>query len=144
MPSEPTKWQDITVDNPAYFETGPPPVGYPGPIPTPDSLRRGAGAPPAPGTPHATAVRFLLGHIRDEDARLVHGTIAPEGIAHAHAWVELAGDVVWDGATRRFYDRADWSAGLHPTPERRYTRPEAARLLLTTADPGPWPDHDSR
>lgn len=140
MTTGPTKWQDMNRDNPEYFDTDPGPAGYPAPVPAPNRLRRGGGAPAAAGGPHATAIRFFLGHIRDEDARLVHGTASLDGERRQHAWVELPGDLVWDGGTRRFYDRAAWSVNLHPEVDRRYARPEAARLLLVTSDPGPWDD----
>lgn len=140
MTTEPTKWQDMNRDNPEYFDTDTGPAGYPEPVPTPDWLRRGGSAAPAPGTSHATALRMLLRHVRDETARLVHGSTAVNGIRQPHAWIELPGDLVWDGGTRRFYERDAWSASLDPEVDRRYTRPEAARLLLATSDPGPWDD----
>lgn len=137
MSGETRSWQDIRDESPDYvgFDQ---PSGYPDPVPTPDHLRRGAGAPPAPGSPHDTAVRIFLGHIEDDDARLVHGTILVNGERRPHAWVEVPENLVWDGGTRRFYNCATWSERLHPASDRRYTRSEAARLLLTTSDSGPW------
>jgi hypothetical protein len=140
MTSEPTRWQDLNRDNPEYFATEPVAAGYPDPVPGPNTLRRGGGGAPVPGSPHANAIRLFLGHIRDDEARLVHGTVTIDGERRPHAWIELPGELVWDGGTRRFYDRDAWIAALQPEADRRHTHPEAARLLLVTNDPGPWND----
>lgn len=137
MTDRASSWQDVREISSEYIERDQP-AGYPEPAMTPERLRRGAGAPPAPGGPHAVAIRLFLGHIRDEDARLVHGTILVCNERRSHAWIEVPEHLIWDGGTRRFYDRAAWTTCLDPSIDQTYGRTEAARRLLATSDPGPW------
>ena len=140
MTTGPTSWRAIREANPDYVDPGQPP-GYPDPVPTPERWRRASGLPPSPGSPHQTACTFFLRHVDDIDARLVHGTIAPDHESRrAHAWVEFPDGLVWDGLTRRFYATDAYRAVLAPDVEATYDRPTAARLLLRSGHPGPWDD----
>jgi hypothetical protein len=140
MTGEPRTWREIRAANPDYVDPGQP-SGYPDPVPTPARWRRASGLPPAPGSPHQAACTFYLRHVDDDDARLVHGSVAPDGESRrAHAWVEFADGLVWDGLTRRFYEGESYRAALRAEAGHSYSRVEAARLLLRSGHPGPWDD----
>jgi predicted NAD-dependent protein-ADP-ribosyltransferase YbiA (DUF1768 family) len=56
-----------------------------------------------------------------------------------HAWVELAGNVVFDGVLQRFYNKQGYEQVLLATPDARYTPKEAAQHYLTYKGfYGPW------
>src|SRR5438477_1035385 len=54
---------------------------------------------------YAQTIKYVLHHQEINGARLVHGTIAhaPFFVPIAHAWVELPGDVVFDGVVQAFF-----------------------------------------
>jgi hypothetical protein len=137
MSRDPRTWREIRDATPDYVDPDRLP-GYPEPVPAPARWRRASGLPAAPGTPHKVACTFFLRHADDEDARLVHGTIAPGGEPRPDAWVELSHGLVWDGLTRRFYSSEAWKGALAAERTATYDRPAAARLLLTTGHGGPW------
>ncbi len=73
-----------------------------------------------------------------EGLRLVHGTGRSGSELGAHAWVELPGDLVFDGVQQRFYDRADYGRVLGVTAEASYHPLEVVDRLRTTQRYGPW------
>jgi hypothetical protein len=140
MPTNPATWRDMYRDNPDYFDTAPLPAGYPERAPVPDRLRRGAGLAAGDTGSHQLACTYVLRHAKEPGIRLVHGSIDPgeTGDRQAQAWVELDGNLTFDGHTREFFATDRYQAALHAEPDRRYTAAEAARLLLNTGHPGPW------
>jgi hypothetical protein len=87
------------------------------------------------GQCYERAFKYLLDH-DIEGMMLVHGT--RYGIPHA--WVELPGDVVFDGTVSRFFDRESYYQVQRVVKEVEYTKVEACRKA-TEANPrrrGPW------
>ncbi len=63
-------------------------------------------------------------------------------ILSAHAWVEIAGGIIFESLGRRFYDKADYQRVTNALPFKTYTAQQLARLLGTqgrrpTVDDGP-------
>ncbi len=63
-------------------------------------------------------------------------------ILSAHAWVELAGGIIFESLGRRFYDKADYQRVTNALPFKTYTAQQLARLLdaqgrRPTVDDGP-------
>ena len=83
------------------------------------------------------ALGYALDHADNPNApRLVHGRAG--GVAHA--WVEFADWLVFDGVTQRFYHRDGYYAVLHATVREVYDPRTAARLSVLTGNYGPWTD----
>ncbi len=84
--------------------------------------------------------KYLLDHPRIPEARLVHGVAshAPSHVPFDHAWVELPGDVVFDGVVQAFFTRDSYYAVMSAVPLDAYPRARAERLLRVHGHPGPW------
>ncbi len=59
-----------------------------------------------------------------------------------HAWVEIAGGIIFESLGRRFYDKADYQRVTNALPVKTYTPQQLARLLGTqgrrpTVEDGP-------
>jgi hypothetical protein len=77
------------------------------------------------------------------DGRLVHGQYRGGGpILVGHAWIEIGGDVVFDGVLSRFYRLADYYQLQSAVKEAEYTLKEAARLSIATRNYGPWTESE--
>jgi len=89
---------------------------------------------------YARTVKYVLDHPRIDGLRLVHGVIshAPQFVPLDHAWVELPGDVVFDGVVQAFFTRASYYAVMGAVPMDSYTGSEARRLVAEHGHPGPW------
>jgi len=90
---------------------------------------------------HATAAQTRAESFPIEHAHLVHGTMraAKRRAWLRHAWVELPGDIVFDGVVQRFYRRDSYYSiiGAHALAEYSWT--EARQLASTPRRPyGPW------
>lgn len=85
-------------------------------------------------------LKYLLDHPRVTGARLVHGVIShkPSHIPLDHAWVELPGDVVFDGVVQAFFTSASYLAVLSALRLDSYTYHQANGLLAAHGHPGPW------
>jgi hypothetical protein len=68
------------------------------------------------------------------DPTLVHGRAG--GVEHA--WIELPGDVVFDGVLQQFFDRSAFYRFSRALPGNFYSVTEAGQLVLLTGKYGPW------
>ena len=89
---------------------------------------------------YARTTKYMLQHLEIDGARLVHGMIAhaPYFVPMAHAWVDLPGDVVFDGVVQAFFTRASYYAVMAALPLDTYSGLEAERLANAYGYPGPW------
>jgi hypothetical protein len=73
-------------------------------------------------------------------ARLIHGTVvSPEQPRPmGHAWVELPGDVVFDGVTQGFYTRDSYYRLTAAQPLVRFSWTAAQRQRKQRGHLGPW------
>jgi hypothetical protein len=140
MTANPTGWREMQRANPDYFGSGTQPTGYPEPVDVPPALRRKIDRASATTSSQQRACTFALRHAKDSGTVLIYGSIDPGGSGERrdHAWVELAGQITFDGATGDFYATGDYGPALEVVESQRYTGEEAARLLLETAHHGPW------
>jgi len=85
-------------------------------------------------------VKYVVDHPDIEGLRLVHGVVshAPRFVPLDHAWVELPGDVVFDGVVQAFFTRESYYAVMAALPMDTYTGPETRRLVAAHGHPGPW------
>jgi hypothetical protein len=91
-----------------------------------------------PGNCYKKAADYVLGHDA-RGVRLVHGVYG-YGPVVGHAWVELPGDVAFDGVLQRFYTLAGYCAAVGARSLKSYTRAEAASWMSRTGHFGPWED----
>jgi len=93
----------------------------------------------------AAAGAFILKaeHNGFPDARLVHGVYQPnlDLPVYAHGWVELPGNILFDGVQQRYFDKDDYYRVMRAKPERTYSRTQALSKMATSGHKGPW--HDS-
>lgn len=79
---------------------------------------------------------------RNDGAVLCHGMVL-FGSARQHflhAWVEMPGDVVFDGVVQMFCSREGYyrCMGVDPSRVWRYSPAEVERLAMQTRHTGPW------
>jgi hypothetical protein len=84
--------------------------------------------------------RYVLQHPHINDLQLVHGVAshAPHFSPFDHAWVELPGDVVFDGVVQRFFTRLSYYAAMTAVALDAYSAADTQRLLAQHGHPGPW------
>ncbi len=84
--------------------------------------------------------KYVLDHPHINGMRLVHGVIshAPHFVPLDHAWVELPGNVVFDGVVQAFFARGSYYAVMAAMPLDTYTGPETRRMVAAHGHPGPW------
>jgi len=89
---------------------------------------------------YARTTKYMLQHLEIEGARLVHGMIAhaPYFVPMAHAWVELPGEIVFDGVVQAFFSRDSYYAVMGAQPLDTYSGPETQRLADSSGYSGPW------
>lgn len=106
------------------------------------------------------ALRFMRRAGTPDEATLVHGLYhvsgagamqLPDGrvvepprgslTGFGHAWVELPGDMVFDGVRQAFYDLDGYYTVLAALPEVTYSAKEAMTHAVATGHAGPW--HES-
>lgn len=80
---------------------------------------------------------------------LVHGIYAPESfmsIKTGHAWVELPGNIIFDGVLQRFYRKEDYCREYKAEKMIEIDSVESAYLEVANNDYcyGPWYDEDKR
>ena len=83
-----------------------------------------------------TAGRFVLNNYSEGD--LIHGIIKLGEIKIAHAWIELPGDIVFDGTQTQFFDKSDYYKVTNAVPEYKYTFDKAREFMLNEGYFGPW------
>ncbi len=89
---------------------------------------------------YARTTKYVLQHRGIHGARLVHGMVAhaPHFVPMAHAWVELPGDVVFDGVVQAFFSRASYYAVMGALALATYSGAETQSLTETSGYAGPW------
>lgn len=88
-----------------------------------------------PGRCHEKACLYAMWHTID-GAMLVQGTYY-DGLSHA--WIELPGDVVFDGVIQRFVDKQSYyNSSMHPVPDKRYMMTDVLKLGISSKHYGPW------
>lgn len=89
---------------------------------------------------YAKTTKYVLQHLDIEGARLVHGVVAhaPHFVAMSHAWVELPGDVVFDGVVQAFFTRASYYEVMGALAFDSYSGAETRSLADSSGYPGPW------
>src|SRR5918995_428976 len=89
---------------------------------------------------YAKTVKYVLDHADIEGMRLVHGVVshAPHFVPLDHAWVDLPGDIVFDGVVQAFFTRASYSAVMAAVALDTYSAAETRRLVDAHNHPGPW------
>lgn len=83
------------------------------------------------------AHKYVLENGDVESILEVHGYIV-EGIVIPHAWVELPGDKVFDGAFQAFFDKCRYYMVRRAVKEVEYTAKKAVDRLLSEGHYGPW------
>jgi hypothetical protein len=89
---------------------------------------------------YARTTKYMLQHLEIEGARLVHGMVAhaPYFVPMAHAWVELPGEVVFDGVVQAFFNRASYYTVMGAQALDSYSGSETRRCTDLYGYPGPW------
>jgi hypothetical protein len=89
---------------------------------------------------YAKTTRYILDHPEIDGMRLVHGVIshAPWFVPFDHAWVELPGNVVFDGVVQTFFAHVSYYAVMSAMVVDTYSGAEARQLVRTHRHPGPW------
>jgi hypothetical protein len=89
---------------------------------------------------YAKTVKYVLDHPEIKDARLVHGVVshAPHFVPLDHAWVELPGDIVFDGVVQTFFTRSSYYSVMAAVALDVYSAEATRRLVTTHGSPGPW------
>jgi hypothetical protein len=89
---------------------------------------------------YAKTLKYVVDHPEIHGMRLIHGIVshAAHRIPFEHAWVELPGDVVFDGVVQAFFTRFSYYAVMAAVALDAYSAPETTRLLGVHAHPGPW------
>jgi hypothetical protein len=135
-------WRDMNRDSPDYFAAEARHEGYPESVAPPTHLRGPSGIPIREPGGFRAACTFAIRHPSVADLHLVHGTSRFGSVSEPspHAWVELPGNLTFDGATQAFYPTGAFLAAGQTETQSTYTSAEAARLLLDHGHPGPWPE----
>jgi hypothetical protein len=139
-PGNPT-WRDMNRDSPDYFAAEARHEGYPESVAPPPYLRGPSGIPTREPGGFRAACTFAIRHPNVADLQLVHGTsrFGSASERSPHAWVELPGNLTFDGATQAFYQTDTFHTAGNTEVHAAYSSAEAARLLLDHGHPGPWP-----
>ena len=92
---------------------------------------------------YAKTVKFVLDHTDIVGMRLVHGVVShpPHLVPFDHAWVELPGDVIFDGVVQTFFTHASYYRVMSAVPLDAYSCRETAYLVGEHGHPGPWNAH---
>lgn len=85
-------------------------------------------------------VKYVLDHAEIVGLRLIHGVVShpPHCIPFDHAWVELPGDVVFDGVVQTFFTHGSYYRVMAAVALDAYSGPEASSLVTQHGHPGPW------
>ena len=88
---------------------------------------------------YARTVKYVLDHPEIDGLRLVHGVVshAPHFVPLDHAWVELPGEVVFDGVVQAFFTRESYYAVMAAVPMDTLHGPRPGGSSPPTAIPAP-------
>jgi hypothetical protein len=89
---------------------------------------------------YAKTVKYVLDHPEIKGARLVHGVVshAPHFVPLDHAWIELPGDIVFDGVVQTFFTRSSYYSVMTAAVLDVYSATATRRLVTARGGPGPW------
>ena len=89
---------------------------------------------------YAKTVKYVVDHPEISGMRLIHGVVshAPHLIPFDHAWVELPGDIVFDGVVQTFFTRVSYYRVMAAVALDAYSALETTRLIAEHGHPGPW------
>jgi hypothetical protein len=89
---------------------------------------------------YVKTVKYVLDHPEIKGTRLVHGVVshAPHFVPLDHAWVELPGDIVFDGVVQTFFTRSSYYSVMAAVALDVYSAAATRRLVATHGRPGPW------
>jgi hypothetical protein len=89
---------------------------------------------------YSKTVKYVLDHPEIKGMRLVHGVVShgPRFVPLDHAWVELPGDIVFDGVVQTFFTRSSYYSVMAPVALDVYSAAATRRLVATHGWPGPW------
>lgn len=73
-----------------------------------------------------------------ENARLIHGSYTDYPLKGGHAWIEIPGSIVYDGVTKRFYNKEAYCRIKGLIEVSSYTRGEIIQLGLKNRHFGPY------
>ena len=91
-----------------------------------------------PGECYRRAWEYCTSYAADL-AVLVHGTVRyNDQTRTGHAWVELPGDIVFDGVTQRFYDGQQYRDVRKAERCKEYQPSEARYIGFQNGNYGPW------
>jgi hypothetical protein len=85
-------------------------------------------------------VKYVLDHPEIQGMRLIHGVVShsPHFLPLDHAWVELPGDVVFDGVVQTFFTRASYYEVMAAVGLDAYSAAATRRRIATHGRSGPW------
>ena len=89
---------------------------------------------------YAKTVKYVVDHPEIVGMRLIHGVVshAPHLVQFDHAWVELPGDIVFDGVVQTFFMRVSYYRVMAAVGLDAYSAFETTRLIARHRHPGPW------
>jgi hypothetical protein len=89
---------------------------------------------------YAKTIKYVLDHADIEGMQLVHGVVshAPHFVPLDHAWVDLPGDIVFDGVVQEFFTQASYREVMAAVALDKYSAAETRRLVAVHGHPGPW------
>jgi hypothetical protein len=89
---------------------------------------------------YARTVKYIVDHPEIMGMRLIHGVVshAPHLVPFDHAWVELPGDVVFDGVVQTFFTQASYYDVMAALALDAYSGVEMTGLVAEHGHPGPW------
>ena len=89
---------------------------------------------------YAKTVKYVQDHLQIKNMRLVHGVVshAPHFVPLDHAWVELPGDIVFDGVVQTFFTRSSYYSVMAAVALDVYSAAATERLVAAHGHRGPW------
>lgn len=136
------EWLQRYGDHPQLADPEFPAQDYPEQITSdiPARLRRGGvGRVQRPQECHHRAFVYALAHHDEPGLELVYGTHRG---SLEHSWIELPGNITFDGNRMQFNRTDDYRRALQAVPRWRFTAMEAMGLMARTGHSGPWTAQD--
>jgi hypothetical protein len=89
---------------------------------------------------YAKTAKYIVDHPEIIGMRLIHGVVshAAHLIPFDHAWVELPGDIVFDGVVQTFFTRVSYYRVMAAVGLDAYSALETTHLIAKHRHPGPW------
>jgi hypothetical protein len=89
---------------------------------------------------YAKTLKYVVDHPDITGMRLTHGVVShtPHLAPFDHAWVELPGDVVFDGVVQTFFTHASYYRVMAAVALDSYSVSETTCLISMHRHPGPW------